>query len=97
MQPYTLDLDDLGQIFRRSHATMRQRLKQWMADENFPVPLPGHKPKLWSAAQVKAWVDAPDHAARLGLTFGHARDGETPAEVVAAVRGRLEARYGRVA
>lgn len=92
------DLQDLRRIFRRSSAhQMMQTLKRWIAREDFPAPLPGYKPKLWSAARVRAWIEAPDAAARRALAMDRRYDDTPPAEALARVRERLEARYRRAA
>lgn len=90
-----LDYDDLAALFRRERATIGATIARWMRDEGFPPPLPGQKPRLWSAVLVIAWItiDARrrrERAAQAGTPLA-ANDDVNP--IIAADRARLEARY----
>lgn len=91
--PLTMSLADLALVFRRTVETTSRHVGKL---EGFPPPLPGRKPKLWSRAQVEAWLRDPQRAATHPLPANDAGtlDPAFSPENVNAARARLAARYG---
>lgn len=98
MQETVVGYPELAVIFRRSRACVPHYIKSLMAKRHFPPPLPDAKRRLWSAARVKEWIDAPDDQARQRVAVA-AREaietGALPDAVVIEARRRLERNYRR--
>jgi len=92
-EPLTMSLADLAQVFHRTAETTSRHVAKL---EGFPPPLPGRRPRLWSRAQVEAWLRDPQHAAthKLPANDAGALDPAFSPENVNAARARLAARYG---
>lgn len=95
--PLTMTLDELAAAFRRSVPTTSRHVRRLEDEHGFPPPLPGRSPKLWSRAQVEAWLRDPRHAAANPLppaANDAALDPAFSPDAIAAARARLAARYG---
>lgn len=91
----TMTLADIAQAFHRSVPTASRHVRRLEAEQGFPSPLPGRKPRLWSRLQVEAWMRDPRQGAVPPLAANDAAlDPAFSPENIAAHRSRLAARYG---
>ncbi len=81
----TYDITELAEALGMAPVTVRRRFRDWIADCDFPRPLPIGL--LWSRAAVHAWVEG-----QLA-TPAAANDASPIHDVVAAHNLRLVSRY----
>ncbi|MBS7553512.1 hypothetical protein KHC23_07610 [Ancylobacter dichloromethanicus] len=94
--PLTMTLADLAAAFRRTVPTTSRHLRRLEDEQGFPPALPGRKPKLWSRAQVEAWLRDPRHAPAGPSPAANdsALDPAFSPDAIAAASARLAGRYG---